>query len=598
METGTNNNLVERVAREAWKPIDTRPPWKWAEDHIVIDKTSPFAGKFRSETAPWTKKLMEVFADNRVNDISVMCSAQSSKTQTIMILLAWAIAEDPAPAMWVMAAQDEAKTFCQTRLMPTFADCKPVADLMPTGRGGVRSLEIDFASMPLVVNGANSPSKLQSKPIRWLFLDEVRNYPDGALEMALKRTRAFWNARRVIISTPDMENDAVHMAFLSGDQQHLYVSCPECKHKFILAWECIKWDDTEFTRPNGVWAMDHVAETIRCECPKCEHRIYDTPQDRRKLAKSGEWISHNPTAPKNRVSFTWNALIPTWVRWRDLVEEFIDAHKALTWKDHTKLKSFVNESLGQPWSDKLKDIRDWRWVEERKANYQLREHWSGEHRRFLTVDVQKDHLWYLCRAWAKGGASRLIDFGRVWNFDELRQVQRDLRVADDDVAIDSGYNASMVYAEVVKSNYQWKAFKGDRAAYYSHGGLRRCWTFSQADPAIGTSEQGRVRPVRLFIWSNHLTKDTLAMHMRGLSAPWDIPEGASQEYLDQITAESREQIVSAKGVVSYEWVRLRKDNHAFDLECMNLICAMVTKITEMPKDTDLLTSSIESDTGG
>jgi phage terminase large subunit GpA-like protein len=185
----------------------------------------------------------------------------------------------------------------------------------------------------------------------------------------------------------------------------------------------------------------------------------------------------------------------------------------------------------------------------------------------------------------------------VWNFEELRQVQKDLRVADDDVAIDSGYNASIVYGEVVKSDYQWKAFKGDRAAYFSHGGMRRCWTFSQADPAIGTSQQGKVKPVRLFIWSNQLTKDTLAMHMRGLAAPWEIPDGATQEYLDQITAESREQMVSAKGVVSYEWVKLRNDNHAFDLECMNLVCAMVTKITEMPSMPDeVLTPLQVSDT--
>jgi phage terminase large subunit GpA-like protein len=189
----TGANFIENAARDAWRPIDRRPPWQWAEDNITIDKTSPFPGKFRADTAAWTKDLMEVFADNRVSEITVMCSAQSSKTQTIMMLLAWAIAEDAGPAMWVMAANDEAKTFCRTRLMPTLEQCPAIVPLLPTDRGGIRSTEIDFASMPLIVNGANSKSKLQSKPIRWLFLDEVRNYPAGALEMVLKRTRAFWN---------------------------------------------------------------------------------------------------------------------------------------------------------------------------------------------------------------------------------------------------------------------------------------------------------------------------------------------------------------------------------------------------------------------
>ena len=571
-------NFIEAAARDAWKPIDRRPPWAWAEENIVIDKTSPFAGKFRADTAPWTKQLMEVFADNTVSEISVMCSAQSSKTQTIMILLAWAIAEDAAPAMWVMAAQDEARTFFRTRLLPTLEECAVVKPLMPTDRGGIRGTEIDFASMPLVVNGANSKSKLQSKPIRWLFLDEVRNYPAGALEMVLKRTRAFWNARRVIISTPDQQHDEVHQAFLSGDQRHYYVKCPKCSSRQHLEWEQMKWDDNEQTRPNGAWNFDKLAPTIRWECPKCEHRIHDKPQDRRKLALSGEWIAHNPNAPASRVSFTWNAMLPPWVKWRDLVEEFLQAHKSLTWHDHEKLKSFINESLGQPWDDGMKDIRDWSWLEERKSDFTLRSTWQNEARRFLSVDVQKDHLVYLCRAWAKGGASRMIDYGRVWNWDELRELIVDLGVDDDDVVIDTGYNASVVYQEIVKSGYKWKAFKGDGVQSYSHEGVRKCWTSSRADPAIGTSKQGKLKPVKLFLWANHLTKDILLQHMRGLAAPWELPSDVYQQYLDEVTAEVREERVDAKGRVSYEWVQIRKDNHALDCECMNLVAALITKI--------------------
>lgn len=586
-------SLIERAARDAWRPIDRRPPWQWAEDNVVIDKTSPFPGKFRADTAPWTKDLMEVFADNRVSEISVMCSAQSSKTQTIMILLAWAIAEDAGPAMWVMAANDEAKTFCRTRLMPTLEQCPAIIPLLPTERGGIRSTEIDFASMPLIVNGANSKSKLQSKPIRWLFLDEVRNYPTGALEMVLKRTRAFWNARRVIISTPAMQHDEVHQAFLGGDQRHYYVQCPKCNGRFDLQWAQIKWDENDQTRPNGAWNFDKLAGTIRLECPKCEHRIHDKPQDRRKLADSGVWIAHNADAPSNKISYTWNAMLPPWVKWRDLVEEFLQANKSLTWHDHEKLKSFINESLGQPWEDSMKDIRDWTWLEGCKAEYSLRSTWGEEFRRFLSVDVQKDHLVYVCRAWAKGGASRLVDYGRVWNWDELRQLIKDLGVDNDDVAIDTGYNASVVYQEIVKSNYRWKAFKGDGVHSYTHDGIRRCWTSSRADPAIGTSKQGKLKPVKLFLWANHITKDTLAQHMRGDAAAWQLPQDVNSQYMDEITAEVREERVDAKGRISYEWVQVRRDNHALDCECMNLIAALITKIalTE-PEPESKLTESV------
>lgn len=577
-------NFIEDAAREAWRPVDRRPPWQWAEDNIVIDKTSPFPGKFRSDTAPWTKQIMEDYANNTISDISVMCAAQSSKTQTIMILLAWSIAEDPGPAMWVLAANDEARTFCRTRLMPTLEMCEALKPLLPNERGGIRSTEIDFASMPLVVNGANSKSKLQSKPIRWLLLDEVRNYPPGALDMVMKRTRAFWNSRTVIISTPDKQHDEVHQAFLAGNQNHYYVPCPKCSARFVMKWEQMKWDKDENTMPNGAWNFDRLAPTIRLECPHCQHRIYDRPQERWRLAKSGVWMPHNPDAPSNRTSYTWSAILPPWVKWRDLVEEFLQAHKSLTWHDHEKLKSFVNETLGEPWEDSMRDIRDYSWLEDRKAPYVFRSSWESEHRRFLTVDVQKDHLRALCRAWALGGASRLMDYCRIANWDELRDYIKDLRVSNEDVAVDTGYNASLVYQEIVRSDYQWKAMKGDSASAYSHNGVRHCWTSSLADPAIGTSDQGKLKPVRLFLWSNPLTKDTLMQHMMGRAAPWEIPNDIGTEYLDEITAEMREERVDAKGRVSYEWIQVRRDNHALDCECMNLVAALITRVAMTTPD--------------
>jgi phage terminase large subunit GpA-like protein len=118
---------------------------------------------------------MEEFADNRVNQITVKCSAQSSKTQTILNLVCWCVSEDPGPAMWVMASKDDAKDFFKDRVSSTFDNCPPVQEQFVEAEGTTYR----FVSMPLYFVGAGSPSKLQGKPVRWLFLDEVRNYPPG-----------------------------------------------------------------------------------------------------------------------------------------------------------------------------------------------------------------------------------------------------------------------------------------------------------------------------------------------------------------------------------------------------------------------------------
>ena len=559
------------------KPLDKRAPWQWAEDNVTIDKTSPFAGRFRADTAPWTKELMEVWADNRVRSVSVMCSAQSSKTQTLMILLSWSIAEDAGPALWVMASQPEAQEFCRDRLWPTFDNCPKVAAMMPRDRSARKKTDLAFDSMPLSVTSAGSKSKLQSKPIRWLILDEVRNYPKGALELALKRTRAFWNSRTAIVSTPDMEQDAVHRAFLMGDQRRYFSACPACSHRFELRWECIKWDENETTRPaGGRWDFDALAPTIRVECPECKHRIEDRPQERQQLAEGGKWVRTNEAAPEDRVSFTWNALLPPWVSWRSCVEEFLNAQAALKWRNEEPLKAFINETLGEPWEDRMKETRDWQQILDRRGEFNLGDAWTDEKRRFLTIDVQKDHLWYLCRAWGNGGESRLVAFGRLSSLEELPAKAEELKVAADDVAIDSGWSADVVYTACVEMGEgRWKPMKGDRAPFFRVKNTRRAWTKTLVEVGIGTKRQGAAR-LYLYIHSNLATKDILGARMAGLSAGWQIARDAPQEYLDQVTAEERRERVDGKGQISYEWVKVKKDNHAFDLEAMQIVCALAT----------------------
>ena len=166
-------NSAEPAWKRAWKPADRRKPWEWCEDHVRVDDTSPMPGKWRSDNSPWVREPMEVFANSGVNEISIMCAAQSSKTQTIMCLLMWSVSQDPGPIQWVMAAMDEAKVFARTRLLPTIAACPTVGALL----GGVEPslTEIPFPGAAFLLTGANSKSKLQSNPKRYLFLDEVRN---------------------------------------------------------------------------------------------------------------------------------------------------------------------------------------------------------------------------------------------------------------------------------------------------------------------------------------------------------------------------------------------------------------------------------------
>ena len=134
-------NPIYKAAALAWKPADMRPPWQWAEDNYTVPVSS-MPGKWRSSNAPWVKQPMEDFANNAIRQITVLCSAQSAKTETMLALLCWIIAEDPSPTMWVTTSDDEALKFCNERLMPALRLCPPVAKQIPNERTLAKSMEI------------------------------------------------------------------------------------------------------------------------------------------------------------------------------------------------------------------------------------------------------------------------------------------------------------------------------------------------------------------------------------------------------------------------------------------------------------------------
>lgn len=552
---------------------DYQHPWQWAEENVIVDKTSSFPGRYKASTAPWTKELMEVFADNDVREISVMCSAQSGKTQALMILLAWAISEDPGPAMWVLAAQDEAQDFAQTRLYPTLFEC-PAIRKMLSGGASARKGVIDFASMTLMIRGAGSPSKLQSVPVRWLILDEVRNYPAGALETVKKRVRAQWNSRICQISTPYAENDAVHQSFLDGDQRRLFWRCQSCNEAWTPVWENVQWEESEETRtPEGKWLFEKVAPTIRVVCPACGHGHPDDPVVRRQLIDSAAWVRCNPTAPKHKVSFTWSSLIPQWVKWRDVVEEFLTAKRQLAYGNSIPMQTWKSETMGEPWVDDLGESLQ-TLQESQASSYKLREPSGG--RMFLTMDVQQNGVWWLVREWFPNGTSKLVDFGHVVSIDDADQIIQKYGISSTDVLIDSGYDTQNVYSYIVQRGGKWKPTKGhDSSNGYSVDGVRYPYTWSVTDAMAGRGER---KAIKLLVFSNPLMKDILAHFMLGRGPKWDFPIGAGETYYAQVTAERREERVDALGAVSYVWRRIRKDNHLFDCEVLQILAAFVTKI--------------------
>lgn len=547
-------------------------------------------GKWRSENSPWVREVMEAFADNRVRDISILCSAQSSKTQTLICLMLWLISEDPGPLLWVMAAKDEVETFVRNRIKPAIEECHPVESVLTDDINAIKLGEINFATMTALFRGAGSPSKLQSTPIRWLILDEVRNYGKGALDTVLKRTRAFWNTRRAVVSTPANKDDAVDRLYKQGDQRVWHVPCPKCKQLAPLKFENLKWETSAKTRKDGVYDFDALAKTIRYKFPCCGHEIQDKPKDRKALGRNGKFVRTNPKAPKHRVSFNWNALLPHWVPWRDLVEEFINARAAIRAGDIEPMKTFITESLGESWEERHGEIEDAGELTNRQGDFDFNEAWGEEVVRFMGADRQAkggEHYWWVIRAFGAFAQSRLIAYGRCNTKQELEEIRERYQVKPSNAILDTGYKATECYRFC--AHFGWKAFKGDKADYFLYHDkkrkktIRRIYQKTQADPSLGMRK--RVRPIPLFRWSGNMARDLLSEFTSGILGDWQLPRRVGRDYLRQLTAHKRDEIKDSRGRISHQWIQTRRDDHLQDCELQILVGAIVSRTITL-KDHD------------
>lgn len=577
-------------------PPSDEPTEAFAEKHVIV-QDGPFAGSlWRLSFTPFARWMFAGMRKPGVKRVTVMMSAQYVKTMALLIDFLRNAKEDPADTMWVMADADHMSEFIEKRLMPYIEGCEPVSKLVTHKKKNL----VQFETFNLLLRGSNSRAKLQSDPIRRVYCDERREWKPGSIDLLRKRMRTFPNALEISAGTAGNENDELHTDYLDGSQTRAHVRCLKCSHsqpirfskEISTVWkrprECggFVWDTNETTKPDGQWNFVELAKTVRFECenPKCRHR--HTNADKYDLIRTMHPHDYNPSADPELKSYGGSAFEAIWEScdWDRLVIEFLKAVEAAKHGNTEPLKAFVTETLGEPWKDEIGVVEDFGFLEARKQDYDFAETWPEETIRFMAADRQEsggEHYWYVIRAFASAGKSRLIMFGRCNSKHELEEIRKTHNVPAGNAVLDTGYMASDCYKFCIATG--WKAFKGDDAEFFYHRNprlqktVRRLWEKTLVDPYMGTVNQKR-RTLPLYRFSNNGVKDLLASCMTGLAGEFSIPKKTPREYMKQVTAERREEVVDVHGRVKFVWKRKIRDNHLFDCEQMITVAALCNKL--------------------
>lgn len=383
-------NLFKKIAKI------TAPPPKltvsqWADKYRVLSKESSAEhGKWNTDRAPYQREIMDSINNPDYEEIVVMSSAQVGKSEIINNIIGYHIDYDPSPMLLMQPTLEMAEAYSKDRIAPMIRDTPSLAKKVnsPKAKDGNNTLlQKKFPGGHLTLVGANSPASLASRPVRIVLADEVDRFPLSAgtegdpLSLAHKRTKTFWNRKKISVSTPTIKGASrIEAEYNESTMEQWCVSCPSCGKFQPYVWEQIRFE------PVGM-------ECIYCKSLHTEVEWKSRP---------GKWIARNPEARKR--GFHLNAFASPWESWENIIHEFKEAKR----KGPETLKTWKNTTLGESWEEKPQE-HDHNKLMQRREEYQ---HDIPDGVLVLTagVDVQDDRLEVEVVGWGLGETSWGIEY--------------------------------------------------------------------------------------------------------------------------------------------------------------------------------------------
>ena len=160
----------QKEAMRQLQPPENLTVSEWAEKYRMLDsKTSAMPGPWRNEKTPYLKEIMDEFINYDTEEIIFCKPSQVGGTEAMQNMLGYVIQQDPSPTLIVYPTDTLAESISKNRMEPMIRASKPLRKLYNENESS--KLELQFDGMYLSLNGANSPSALASKAIKYLFLD-------------------------------------------------------------------------------------------------------------------------------------------------------------------------------------------------------------------------------------------------------------------------------------------------------------------------------------------------------------------------------------------------------------------------------------------
>jgi len=566
------------AVREAFRPERRLSVSEWADKYRTLPDDSALRGaKWTTAFTPYLREIMDAFADNSIEEVAVIKSAQVGFTEATVNVILYTIFYGLGSILHVHPKQEAARKFSLKRLMPAIADACFAGKIAPAKSrdSGNTILAKRFMGGDYFAVGANSPDNLASNPVAFGILDEYDRIAASAgkegspLELVKKRTTTFWNRKIFIGSTPTTKGESnILKEWNASDRRRYFIPCKSCGELFSPLFPDIFFDVDKTTR-------EPIPETARLKCPHCGALHTNKEKNEAVADARACWKS---TAPFNGVAgFHINQILSPFSAAG--LSEIVKSY-AVAKGDPLKMQVWTNTVLGEPW-DEIETATD------ANALYLKRERIGGDtfdvpsRALVLTIgaDTQPDRIEAECVAWGAGEESWSLDY----------------RVFYGDPAIPEGAEGSPwdAFLAWTRKTYrhEWGGNIVARVKFIDSGGAntqdvyRFCaahrWEYffaikgsNQADaPIVGAVQRRKIgerrsRGVKFIVLGTQRIKDVVVGRLnfeRG-AGTCHFPHDRPPEYFDQLCSEYKKTFYKGGNAVAL-WTKRSSDTRNEALDC-------------------------------
>lgn len=580
----------------------TQPdPVDWCEANIQLDY-----GKFDRANHPLIVEPLRAAATMRGGMVGLIGSVQHIKTLLAQLLQLHIAQTAPGRQAHYDLTKEALKEFSDDKFTPLINNTPAIKDIILSERFAQTTY---YTAMPyglIRLLSAGILAHRNSKTLEMVSLDESWAYETGWIDQIKDRLSSYpWSWRMFLPTSGQTAGSEIDVLWQRSTQKLWHVPCGCCGEMIPYIWTQPRQKDGDqlpggmkFASGDDVLFADQsidydkIRASVYYECQLCSGRIEFNPATQHARNQTGRYIQLNPNGDPKIDFYNYNAIAH--FPWGDLACQYHDAVASKNRGDLAALENFVRKRLAEPW-----DVSKFITISEdadSEGDYESSEIWKDADFTFCTVDVQKDHYYYVIRSWSKGVESRLIEAHKALSDSHIVEMCNKYGIMQDGlegsgVFIDGNYNTTEVQRIAAKNG--WVVLRGQNCKPFRHpDGFRKIYSEpTPIDTWQGTNDgMGEVKYCIQFWYSENEARSRFAT-LRGMNEPrrlWTHSKNAGINYLNQLNSWARIAKTNPKdGSLYYDDKQIYRNDHFYDCEKMQIVTAAMAGligVVDRPKD--------------